>query len=134
MRRLLFSAFLLTQAISYFKTASSLTLSECEELPLRLKDSVPRKESNPASVYVDGESMTLKRKIDLNADVYGVFHDRLLSTGWGVLEFKAGYGAGSQRIHTSKLFKAAGYLEGYLTAYRIQQHICNTFDQPTSNI
>ena len=121
MRRLLFSALLMTLVISLFETASSLTLAECQRFAR--KDEPQRQEYNPASVYVDGDSMSLKREIDPNADVHGFFNDQLLSTGWGVLEFKAGYGAGSQRIHTSKLFKAAGYLEGYLTAHRIQEHL-----------
>ena len=82
MRRLLFSALLLTRAISYFEPASSLTLSKCPGLPLNVSEKVPRlKEYNPASVYVDGELMTLKREIDRKADVYGFFNDQLLSTG-----------------------------------------------------
>ena len=71
--------------------------------------------------------MTLKRRIDPDADVYGFFNDQLHSTGWGVLEFRAGYGANSSRLHASTVFKAAGYLEGYLTARSIQQHRCNMF-------
>ena len=133
MRRLLFSALLLTQAISYFEPASSLTLSECYGFPQNVKEKVQRKEKNPASVYVDGETMTLKHEIDRDADVYGFFNDELLSTGWGVLEFKAGYGAGSRRLPTSALFKAAGYLEGYLTAHKIQQQICNIFNLKAFN-
>ena len=89
--------------------------------------------------------MTLKRRIDPDADVYGFFNDQLLSTGWGVLEFKAGYGGGSRRrispdltgsrrLPTSELFKAAGYFEGYLKAHRILQQTCNTFERLAGNI
>jgi len=80
----------------------------------------------PGSVYVSSSgSLTLKRLVDPKADVYGFFNDQLYKTGWGVLEFKAGYGNTSR--NGDIIFKAAGYLEGYLTAHRIQQHRCNIF-------
>ena len=82
---------------------------------------------NPASVYIDGKSMRISREIDPEADVYGFFNDQLSSTGWGVLEFRAGYGNRSSSVDTDIIFKAAGYFEGYLTANQIQRHRCSSF-------
>ena len=63
---------------------------------------------NPASVYVDGVSMRISREIDSKADAYGFFNDQLSATGWGVLEFRAGYGSRSASIDPALIFKAAG--------------------------
>ena len=52
-------------------------------------------------------------KMDKTAAAYGYYNDTLMSTGWGVLEVKAGYGALTK--NTDIMF-AAGYLEGVFTA------------------
>jgi hypothetical protein len=84
----------------------------------------------PASVTVDKNGgYNLKKQIDPSADIYGFFNDQLQQTGWGVLEFRAGYGNRSSSLSFQTIFAAAGYLEGYLTAKRIQQHRCNIFFQ-----
>lgn len=56
----------------------------------------------------------VKDVMDRNGDAYGYYNDTLQSTGWGILEIKAGYG--SQSISNEDLMYAAGFLEGYLTA------------------
>ena len=52
--------------------------------------------------------MRLTREIDPEADVYGFFNDQVAVSGWGVLEFRAGYGARSAQIDTATIFNAAG--------------------------
>lgn len=51
--------------------------------------------------------------LDKTAIAYGTFDDSIESNGWGQLTIKAGYGS----IQSNNLImKAAGFLEGYLTA------------------
>ena len=52
--------------------------------------------------------MKLTHDIDPDADVYGFFNDQVAVSGWGSLEFRAGYGARSAQIDTATIFKAAG--------------------------
>ena len=52
--------------------------------------------------------------VDPSGTGYALFTDSLLSTGWGVLDVKVGYGDDSDLDDMDKMF-AAGFLEGALT-------------------
>lgn len=52
--------------------------------------------------------------LDKNGDAYGFYNDSIQTTGWGILEIRAGYG--SQTLSNDIIMFLAGYLEGYLTA------------------
>lgn len=52
--------------------------------------------------------------LDKNGDAYGFYNDSIKTTGWGILEIRAGYG--SQTLSNEIIMFTAGYLEGYLTA------------------
>lgn len=55
----------------------------------------------------------MKGILDDNGAAYGTFEEGLLTTGWGVLNIKAGYGKGAT-TEVDMMF-AAGYLEAALT-------------------
>lgn len=69
-----------------------------------------------ATVYwvKDQKIFQVKDILDRKGDAYGFYNDTIQSTGWGILEIKAGYG--SQSISNENIMYAAGFLEGYLTA------------------
>lgn len=69
-----------------------------------------------ATVYwVKAEkSFQVKDVFDETGHAYGYYNNTVQSTGWGILEIKAGYS--SQAISNEDLMCAAGFLEGYLTA------------------
>lgn len=52
--------------------------------------------------------------LDKNGDAYGYYNDSIKTTGWGILEIRAGYG--SKVLSNEIIMFLAGYLEGYLTA------------------
>ncbi|KAB0388386.1 hypothetical protein FD755_003342 [Muntiacus reevesi] len=56
----------------------------------------------------------VKNVLDRNGDAYGFYNNSVKTTGWGILEIKAGYG--SQSLSNEIIMFAAGFLEGYLTA------------------
>jgi hypothetical protein len=56
----------------------------------------------------------IKTVLDKNGDAYGYYNDSIKTTGWGILEIRAGYG--SQVLSNEIIMFLAGYLEGYLTA------------------
>lgn len=58
--------------------------------------------------------MEIKTVLDKNGDAYGYYNDSIKTTGWGILEIRAGYG--SQVLSNEIIMFLAGYLEGYLTA------------------
>lgn len=60
------------------------------------------------------KTFQVKDVLDRNGDAYGYYNNTVQSTGWGILEIKAGYGR--QSISNEDLMYAAGFLEGYLTA------------------
>ena len=62
---------------------------------------------NGKAVYVAGK---MDKK---GATAYGRYNNTLMSTGWGILEIRAGYGA-LKKNHD--LMYAAGFLEGVFTA------------------
>ncbi|XP_013417551.1 phospholipase B [Lingula anatina] len=79
------------------------------------------------SLYVNApmnftfKSDTLDTK---NAAAYATYNDTLLTTGWGVLDIKAGYG---KTLPDNQLMFAAGAIEGVLTAKRMYQHYTNMY-------
>ncbi|XP_070580330.1 phospholipase B-like 1 [Ptychodera flava] len=75
------------------------------------------------SVTFIGKTPVLKWKIDTSSSAYGTYNDTLATTGWGVLDIKAGYG--EIPADDMKAMYAAGFLEGALTAERIYQNYLN---------
>ncbi|XP_034508832.1 phospholipase B-like 1, partial [Ailuropoda melanoleuca] len=79
-----------------------------------------------ATVYwTDRKTVLVKEVLDKGGDAYGFYNDTIQSTGWGVLEIRAGY-APTSRTNEEIMF-AAGYLEGYLTALDMHNHFTNLF-------
>ncbi|XP_061438802.1 phospholipase B-like 1 [Rhineura floridana] len=78
------------------------------------------------------KSFQVKDVLDKNGDTYGYYNDTVQSTGWGILEIKAGYGI--QTINNEDLMYAAGYLEGYLTASHMCDHIANLYPLLIKNV
>ena len=66
------------------------------------------------TVYMtDGKAEFVSGKIDKNGAAYATMNATLLSSGWDVLNIKAGYG---KPVSNNDLMYAAGYAEGVLTA------------------
>uniref|UniRef100_A0A098LYE7 Phospholipase B-like n=1 Tax=Opheodrys aestivus TaxID=186591 RepID=A0A098LYE7_9SAUR len=87
-----------------------------------------------ATVYwLEAEkTFQVKDVLDKNGDAYGYYNDTVQSTGWGILEIKAGYG--NQPVSNEILMYAAGFLEGYLTASRMSDHVANLYPQLIKNV
>ncbi|XP_069463343.1 phospholipase-B 81-like [Ambystoma mexicanum] len=87
-----------------------------------------------ATVYSVGDppSIEVKDVLDKKGDAYGFYNDTVLSTGWSVLEVRAGYGA-EQKSNEEIMF-AAGYLEGYLTAADMHSHYANMIPQMVKKV
>ncbi|XP_006888538.1 PREDICTED: phospholipase B-like 1 [Elephantulus edwardii] len=73
------------------------------------------------------KTIQIKNVLDKNGDAYGFYNDSIQTTGWGVLEIRAGYG--SQALSNEIIMFAAGYLEGYLTALHMYDHFTNLYPQ-----
>ena len=70
-----------------------------------------------ATVYWDPlqKAVLLKEGVlEPEGDAYGYLNNSLSSTGWSVLEIRAGYGKTPESDEVT--FFLAGYLEGFLTA------------------
>ncbi|XP_066530460.1 phospholipase B-like 1 [Hoplias malabaricus] len=83
-----------------------------------------------ATVYWDATQKTVLLKeglLDKAGDAYGYFNDSLISTGWGVLEIRAGYGKKPQLDEIT--YFLAGYLEGFLCAQQMYDHYANIYPQ-----
>nr|XP_055051064.1 phospholipase B-like 1 [Misgurnus anguillicaudatus]XP_055051065.1 phospholipase B-like 1 [Misgurnus anguillicaudatus] len=83
-----------------------------------------------ASAYWDSTHKTVLLKegvLDPQSDAYGYYNDTLSSTGWGVLEVRAGYGQTPEPDEVTLYM--AGYLEGFLTAPEIYDHYTNMYPQ-----
>ncbi|KAJ6656361.1 hypothetical protein lerEdw1_003864 [Lerista edwardsae] len=82
-----------------------------------------------ATVYwVKAEkSFQVKDVFDETGHAYGYYNNTVQSTGWGILEIKAGYS--SPAISNEDLMCAAGFLEGYLTASHMCDHVANLYPQ-----
>ncbi|XP_077414260.1 phospholipase B-like 1 [Vanacampus margaritifer] len=87
-------------------------------------------ELTKATVYWDAQQKAVLLKdgvLDANGDAYGFLNDTLYSTGWSVLEIRAGYGETSETDEVT--FFLAGYLEGFLTAQQMIDHYTNIYPQ-----
>lgn len=86
-----------------------------------------------ATVYWmrDTQTVLVKDVLDRNGDAYGFYNDTVQSTGWGVLEIRAGYG--SEDRSNEEIMFTAGYLEGYLTSIDMQSHFDNLLPQLIKN-
>lgn len=85
---------------------------------------LPKDAVQKATVYKENNQFVLKvGSLDKDGLAYGVYNDSFMSTGWGVLDVKAGYS--SKSYDENDVAYAAGYLEGYLTSRQIYQHIVN---------
>ncbi|KAA0706336.1 Phospholipase B-like 1 [Triplophysa tibetana] len=83
-----------------------------------------------ASAYWDSthKAVVLKQDVlDPQSDAYGYYNDTLSSSGWGVLEVRAGYGQTAEPDDVTLYL--AGYLEGFLTAPEIYDHYSNMYPQ-----
>ncbi|XP_068416740.1 phospholipase B-like 1 isoform X2 [Eschrichtius robustus] len=69
----------------------------------------------------------VKNVLDRNGDAYGFYNNSVKTTGWGILEIRAGYG--SQSLSNEIVMFAAGFLEGYLTAPHMYDHFTNLYPQ-----
>ncbi|KAL4240707.1 Phospholipase B-like 1 [Mactra antiquata] len=81
-----------------------------------------------ASVYCKAEQCTYKLNVlDVeSATAFGVYHDTIEESGWGILNITAG--RGSSGSDNNDIMFAAGYLEAILTYERIYQHYQNIND------
>lgn len=73
-------------------------------------------EITTATVYWDSEQKLVLLKdgaMETDGDAYGYLNDTLSTSGWSVLEIRAGYG--KTRETDEITFFLAGYLEGFLT-------------------
>ncbi|XP_071758129.1 phospholipase B-like 1 [Centroberyx gerrardi] len=83
-----------------------------------------------ATVYWDPTHKTVLLKegvLEKEGDAYGYLNDTLSSTGWSVLEVRAGYGETPEPDEVT--FFLAGYLEGFLTAQQMIDHYANMYPQ-----
>ncbi|GLD63076.1 phospholipase B-like 1 [Lates japonicus] len=83
-----------------------------------------------ATVYWDSDhKMVLLKEgvLETEGDAYGYLNNTLSSTGWSVLEIRAGYGKTPQTDEVT--FFLAGYLEGFLTAQQMMDHYTNMYPQ-----
>ncbi|RLW00101.1 hypothetical protein DV515_00009009, partial [Chloebia gouldiae] len=71
--------------------------------------------------------LQVKNTLDRSGDAYGFYNNSLQTTGWGVLEIRAGYG--SQTLSNEDIMYVAGFLEGYLTAPQMYDHAANMYPQ-----
>lgn len=74
-------------------------------------------EMTAATVYWDPQHKIVLLKegvLETEGDAYGYLNDTLSSTGWSILEIRAGYGKTPETDEVT--FFLAGYLEGFLTA------------------
>lgn len=101
----------------------------CWGLVLLWAAAAARAEIRYATVYWMKTEKTFQVKdiLDRNGNAYGFYNDTVQSTGWGILEIRAGYG--SQSIGNEGLMYAAGFLEGYLTASHMYDHASNLYPQ-----
>ncbi|XP_075606888.1 phospholipase B-like 1 isoform X2 [Balearica regulorum gibbericeps] len=92
-----------------------------------------RAEIRYATVYWNRAEKTLqvKNTLDRSGDAYGFYNNTIQTTGWGVLEIRAGYG--SQTLRNEDIMYAAGFLEGYLTAPHMYDHAANMYPQLIKN-
>uniref|UniRef100_A0A8C8YZZ5 Phospholipase B-like n=1 Tax=Prolemur simus TaxID=1328070 RepID=A0A8C8YZZ5_PROSS len=73
------------------------------------------------------KTVQVKNIMDKNGDAYGFYNNSVKTTGWGILEIRAGYGA--QALSNEVIMFVAGFLEGYLTAPHMYDHFTNLYPQ-----
>ncbi|XP_014689697.2 phospholipase B-like 1 [Equus asinus] len=73
------------------------------------------------------KTVQVKNVMDRNGDAYGFYNNSVKTTGWGILEIRAGYG--SQTLSNDITMFVAGFLEGYLTALHMFDHFRNLYPQ-----
>lgn len=73
------------------------------------------------------KTIKVKHEIDKSGDAYGFYNDSMETTGWSILEIRAGYGA--QTLSNEIIMFVAGFLEGYLTAPHMSDHFTNLYPQ-----
>ncbi|XP_006170029.1 LOW QUALITY PROTEIN: phospholipase B-like 1 [Tupaia chinensis] len=73
------------------------------------------------------KKVQVKNVMDKNGDAYGFYNNSMNTTGWGILEIRAGYG--SQALSNEIIMFVAGFLEGYLTAPQMYDHYTNLYPQ-----
>lgn len=73
------------------------------------------------------KTIKVKHVIDKSGDAYGYYNDSMETTGWSILEIRAGYGA--QTLSNEIIMFVAGFLEGYLTAPQMNDHFTNLYPQ-----
>ncbi|KAF7478787.1 Hypothetical predicted protein [Marmota monax] len=73
------------------------------------------------------KSIKVKHVMDKSGDAYGYYNDSMETTGWSILEIRAGYGA--QALSNEIIMFVAGFLEGYLTAPHMNDHFINLYPQ-----
>lgn len=81
--------------------------------------------------FPESKTVEIKMVLDKNGDAYGFYNDSIQTTGWGILEIRAGYG--SQTLSNDIIMFLAGYLEGYLTAPHMYDHYTNMYPQLIKN-
>ncbi|KAM4902232.1 phospholipase B-like 1 [Sylvia borin] len=88
-----------------------------------------RAELRYATVYWNRAEKILqvRNTLDRSGDAYGFYNNSLQTTGWGVLEIRAGYG--TQTLSNEDIMYVAGFLEGYLTAPQMYDHAANMYPQ-----
>uniref|UniRef100_A0A646QBX4 Phospholipase B-like n=1 Tax=Thelotornis mossambicanus TaxID=1328036 RepID=A0A646QBX4_9SAUR len=93
-----------------------------------------RADPHYATVYwLEAEkTFEVRDVLDKNGDAYGYYNDTVLSTGWGILEIKAGYG--NQSVSNEIFMYAAGFLEGYLTASHMSDHVANLYPEMITDV
>ncbi|XP_072299839.1 phospholipase B-like 1 [Eucyclogobius newberryi] len=83
-----------------------------------------------ATVYWDSTHKTVVLKegvLETEGDAYGYLNNTMDSTGWSILEIRAGYGVTPEKDELT--FYLAGYLEGFLTAQQMLDHYTNMLPQ-----
>ncbi|CAK6443646.1 unnamed protein product [Pipistrellus nathusii] len=73
------------------------------------------------------KTVEIKDILDKNGDAYGFYNDSMNTTGWGILEIRAGYG--SKSLSNDVIMFLAGFLEGYLTSMHVYDHFKNLYPQ-----
>ncbi|KAG7216250.1 hypothetical protein INR49_029101 [Caranx melampygus] len=91
-------------------------------------------EMTTATVYWDSQhKMVLLKEgvLETEGDAYGYLNNTLSSSGWSILEVRAGYGKTPETDEVT--FFLAGYLEGFLTAQQMMDHYTNMYPQLIQN-
>uniref|UniRef100_A0A2R8MNY8 Phospholipase B-like n=2 Tax=Callithrix jacchus TaxID=9483 RepID=A0A2R8MNY8_CALJA len=101
-------------------------------LPTTAEPPTPAGISYATAYWMPAEkTVQVKNVMDKNGDAYGFYNNSVKTTGWGILEIRAGYG--SQALSNEIIMFVAGFLEGYLTAPHMNDHYTNLYPQLIKN-